>query len=168
VSACDIVILERVKWDWFVSCTVKMRDASDVYLTKKAFALLRYLCRKDNIYFPNLPFAIRIESGRDPYHRHFHMLVGSLVHTAINARFDCMNRWCYLVGTADPKFPKGTCRVRLYDGSGGAACYLASVLNGAEYRGWTEGSLRISTAAIYQARYGACSCPAGIGALHHS
>ena len=165
MSAVDLVILERVKWDWFVSCTVKRRDASDIYLTKKCFALLRWIARQNKIYFPRMPFALRIESGASPEHRHFHFLVGGLRNTGTSMRFAAINRWCYLVGTKNPENPKGTCRVRLYDGSRGAACYLSSVLNAAEYRGWSEGLLRISHSAYAFARQGLFNTAEGIRGL---
>ena len=168
MSAVDLVILERVKWDWFVSCTVKRRDASDIFLTKKCFALLRWLARQNSVYFPRLPWAIRIESGVSPDHRHFHCLIGGLLHTGIGMRMATINRWCYLVGTKNPEIPKGTCRVRLYDGSRGAACYLVSVLNAAEYRGWSEGYLRISHAAMALAVHAVHASAVGIGVYRRS
>lgn len=168
MSAVDLVILERVKWDWFVSCTVKTRNAGDVYLSRKAFALLRWIARQNSVYFPRLPFALRIESGVSPDHRHFHFLVGGLRNTGTSMRFKTIDRWCYLVGTKNPENPRGTCRVRLYDGSRGAACYLISVLNAAEYRGWSEGHVRISHAAQSIACSGAFNCATGIAAFHRS
>ena len=75
-------------------------------------------------------------------------------------------RCLYLLGTTSPKNPKGTCRVRLYVGSGGAASYLAQVLNTSENKGWTESNVRISHAAMSLAHYGACSSAAGSGAFH--
>ena len=168
MSAVDLVILERVKWDWFVSCTVKRRDASDIYLTKKCFALLRWLARQNSVCFPRLPWALRIESGVSPDHRHFHCLIGGLLHTGISMRMAAINRWCYMVGTKNPENPKGTCRVRLYDGSRGAACYLTSALNAAEYRGWSESYLRISHAAMWLANHAVHNNVAGIGAYRRS
>jgi len=168
MAAIDLLILERIEWDWFVSCTVKKRNASDVYLSKKAFALLRWIARKNKVRFHNLPWALRIESGIDPEHRHFHFLVGGLVHTGLGMRMVCIHRWEYLLGTTNPKNPKGTCRVRLYVGSGGAVSYLAQVLNASENKGWTESNVRISHAAMSLAHYGACSSAAGLGAFHRS
>src|SRR5450759_908142 len=70
----------------------------------------------------------------------------------------------YRSGTKNPENPKDTCRVRLYDGSRGAACYLVSVLNAAEYRGWSEGHVRVSHAAMWLATHGMSNTAAGIGA----
>ncbi|OGV57183.1 MAG: hypothetical protein A2283_20975 [Lentisphaerae bacterium RIFOXYA12_FULL_48_11] len=162
MGAGDLVILERVQWDWFVSCTVKSRNASDVYLARKSFALFRYICRRQRLYFPNLPWALRIESGVDPEHRHFHCLVGGLPSIGQNERFACMNRWEYLVGTKNPENPRGTCRVRLYDPQRGAADYLAQVLNTSEHKGWMEGHIRLSEAAVRYARQAACESSTGI------
>lgn len=168
MGAGDLVILERVKWDWFVSCTVKKRNASDVYLNKKSFALLRWIARKNKVPFHRLPFAMRLESGVSPEHRHFHLLVDGLVHTGISMRMAVIARWNYSLGGKEPENPRGTCRVRLYDGRRGAAHYLASQLNSAEYQGWANLYVRISHAALSLARYGACSSAAGIGAFHRS
>ena len=60
-------------------------------------------------------------------------------------RMVCIHRWEYLPGRTNPKNPKGTCRARLYDGSGGAASYLAQVLNASENKGWTESNVRIAS-----------------------
>ena len=163
MSAVDLVILERVKWDWFVSCTVKRRGASDIYLTKKCFAVLRWIARNNKLFFPNMPWALRIESGKDPDHRHFHFLVGGLIRKSLPDRMKCIAKWDRLCGAlANSETPRGTCRVRLYDPRGGAAGYLAKVLNSSEYEGWTRSTMRISDAAHLLARRGVSNSSAGI------
>lgn len=162
MSASDMLILERVKWDWFVSCTVKKRNASDIYLMKKAFAILRWVARNNKLYFKSMPWALRIESGFDPEHRHFHALVGGIVNKSLPDRMKCIAKWDKLCGLlSNPEIPRGTCRVRLYASQGGAAAYLAKVLNSAEYEGWTRATVRISDAAQTLARYGAFNCATG-------
>lgn len=138
MSAGDITALESVKWDWFVSCTVAVRGASDIFLKRKAFALLRKIARQQGIWFPSLPFALRIESGIDPDHRHFHFLVGSLRSVEQNERFWLMDAWGRVLGST-PDRVRGTCRCRLYDPAAGLAGYLAKALNGAEVQAWRDG-----------------------------
>ncbi len=146
MSAGDITVLESIEWDWFVSCTVATRGASDVFLKKKAFALLRSIARDQHWHFHHLPFALRLESGIDPDHRHFHFLVGSLRHKSQGERFRVMNTWERLLG-GTPDRVRGTCRVRLYDSAGGLAGYLTKELNGSEVRGWESGQVIVSRAA---------------------
>lgn len=146
MSAGDITMLESVKWDWFVSCTVQVRNASDVFLKKKAFALLRAIARFQHVHYGKIPWALRIESGKDPEHRHFHFLVGSLRQNGQNERFRVMNTWEKLLGST-PDRVKGTCRVRLYDPAIGLAGYLAKELNASEVQGWLQGDVMLSHAA---------------------
>jgi len=146
MSVGDVSFLGRVDWDWFVSCTVAKREASDVYLKKKAFALIRSICRTQHVHFLQTPFALRIESGRDPRHRHFHFLIGGLTRTSVSERFRTMACWTALLGGMREKFVAGssepvglvpgTCRVRLYDGASGLASYLTKTLNASEVWGW--------------------------------
>lgn len=143
--------LELVDWDWFVSCTVAARSASDVFLTRKAFALLRCIARYQHIHFHFLPWSLRLESGVDPSHRHFHLLVGSLNKRSQGERFRVMAAWDRLLGST-PDRVRGTCRIRLYDGAGGLASYLAKNLNQIEVQGWLSGSVVVSHAAIRCAR----------------
>ena len=148
MSAGDISTLELIGWDWFVSCSVAARAASDIYLSRKAFALLRCIARYQHVHFQQLPFALRLESGTDPDHRHFHFLVGSLRHKSQGERFRVMSRWESLLG-GTPDRIRGTCRVRLYDSACGLAGYLAKALNRAEVQGWLSGdSVRVSHAAM--------------------
>lgn len=146
MSVGDITILESVKWDWFASCTVQARNASDVFLKRKAFALLRAIVRFQHMHWTAIPWALRLESGVDPVHRHFHFLIGSLRHIGQGERFRVMNTWnCLLGGTPDRV--KGTCRVRLYEPAFGLAGYLAKELNGSEVEGWLRGDVMLGKAA---------------------
>jgi hypothetical protein len=146
MSVGDIFTLESVRWDWFVSCTVSHRGATDVFLKRKAFALLRRIARDQGVWFPKLPFALRIESGIDPDHRHFHFLVGSLRSVEQGSRFKTMAFWDKLLGSA-PGRVRGTCRVRLYDPAAGLAGYLAKELNAAEAQAWGNGEVILLRAA---------------------
>jgi hypothetical protein len=146
MSAGDVTTLELVQWDWFVSCSVAARAASDVFLKRKAWALLRCIARFQHWHFHYLPFALRCESGVDPDHRHFHFLVGSLRHKSQGERFRVMATWNRLLG-GTPDRVRGTCRVRLYDPAGGLAGHLAKELNESEARAWTSGQVVVSHAA---------------------
>jgi hypothetical protein len=146
MSVGDITILESVSWDWFASCTVQARDASDVFLKRKAFALLRAVARYQHVHFSRIPWALRLESGVDPVHRHFHFLIGSLRHIEQGERFRAMNTWNRLLG-GTPDRVKGTCRVRLYEPAIGLAGYLAKELNAAEVQSWLRGDVMLSHAA---------------------
>jgi len=146
MGAGDITTIEAIRWDWFVSCTVAQRGATDVFLKRKAFALFRYIARRQHIRFSDLPWVYRIESGSDPDHRHFHFLVGSLTHKSQTERFQLMARWNILLG-GSPDRIKGTCRARLYDPACGLAGYLAKELNGSEVRSWVNGMVTLGNAA---------------------
>jgi len=147
MSAGDVTTLELVGWDWFVSCSVAARGASDVFLKRKAFALLRCIARYQHVHFHQLPWALRLESGVDPDHRHFHFFVGSLTHKSQGERFRVIHTWDRLLG-GTPDRVRGTCRVRLYDAAGGLAAYLVKELNGSEVRGWVSGQVVVSHAAV--------------------
>lgn len=164
MSVGDITVLENVGWDWFVSCTVAAREASDVYLKRKAWALLRGIARHQHVHFQYLPFALRLEAGVDPCHRHFHFLVGSLKRQSQNERFRTMDLWGRLLGSTPDRL-RGTCRARLYDGSCGLESYLSKQLNAAEARGWMSGDAVIlshaaARIAFRNARMGGVRCNA--------
>jgi len=143
MSAGEITILELIKWDWFCSCTVATRGASDVFLKKKAFALIRMIANFQHVHFRKVPWALRLESGVDPLHRHFHFLIGSLPHKGRGERFRAMGAWTHILGSTADRL-NGTCRVRLYEGESGLSSYLSKQLNAAESRAWGEGLVMVS------------------------
>ncbi len=160
MSAGDVTALELVRWDWFVSCSVAARAASDVFLKKKAFALMRCIARFQHCHFHYLPFALRCESGIDPDHRHFHFLVGSLANKSQGERFRVIATWNRLLG-GTPDRVRGTCRVRLYDPACGLAGYLSKELNASEARAWMrEDSVVVSQAAFRCAHRNVRMCAA--------
>lgn len=149
MSDGDVTTLENIKWDWFGSCTVAVRDASDVFLKKKAFALFRGIARNQHIHFHFLIFAYRIESGVDPQHRHFHFLMGALNHKGQAERFRAMALWDRLLGST-PDHTRGTCRIRLYNAAEGLSAYLAKHLNSAEVQSWMSGNSVFTSRAAFR------------------
>jgi len=147
----DRILLDLVAWDWFVSCTVKERNASSNRLRGLFFALKYQLCKSQKLDARNVPWALRIESGVDPCHRHFHFLVGGLKHVGQGERFKLIASWSNLVGTKDPENPRGTCRARLYDPARGAVGYLTDALNASELEGWLSSDIEMSDAAYREA-----------------
>jgi hypothetical protein len=151
MATVDLLILERIRWDWFVSCTVQRRSVADRVLRTRFFALIRQIAGRQGMASDRIVWALRIESGVSLDHRHFHALVGGLRSVGQTERFWTMHKWSYLCGTRNPKNPRGTCRCRLYNPTRGAAAYLASELNTSEYKGWSEGFVELSHAAVAQA-----------------
>jgi len=151
MSAGVILCLERCQWDWFVSCTVPERGASESMLWKRLFALLRALCKRQEIKLQSLRLAVRIESGVDPEHRHFHFLVGGLRSIGKSERMWLRYEWRVKCGDKHAgdwnKSPRGTCVVRLYEASAGAEAYLSKVLNQSELYGWSREFVWFSVAA---------------------
>lgn len=147
MSVGDISTLELIEWDWFVSCTTAVRGASDVFLTRKAFAFMRCTARLQHVYFPDLPWALRLESGTDPNHRHFHLLIGSLPKKSENERFRMMAKFEMLLG-GTPDRVRGTCRIRLYSSADGLAEYIAKACNRAEADAWGRGEVVVSNSAF--------------------
>lgn len=142
------VVLRLVRWDWFVSATVKQRDESNRKLEKLAFAWLRSVCRNQKIYFPSLHWVLRIESGSNPSHRHFHLYVGGLQNTGKSARMYCMHLYDALVGTVPEKSPRGTMRIRRYRSSITSEDYILKKKNTSEEWGLRNcDKLRVSQAA---------------------
>jgi len=160
MSVGDLIVLERIRWDWFVSCTVAARDMSDNSLRRLFFVLKSRILKVQKLDARLVPWALRIESGVDPRHRHFHFLIGGLSKVDQQQRFRTMATWDRMCGST-PENPRGSCRARLYDPAKGAAGYLADVLNDAEYKGWSEGCVEINQAAMMAARQCTYSLPAG-------
>ena len=151
MGAGEVTLMESVEWDWFVSCTVSARGSSDIYLRKRAFAFLRLICRKQRRHFRFTPWVLRLESGVDPLHRHFHFLIGSLRTRSYGERMRMMAAYDHLVGSTSEVI-RGTSRVRLYGGGRGLAAYLTGKLNEAEVRAWMAGDVMVSKAAWAIAR----------------
>ncbi len=153
-GGADRVILGTMPWQWFISCTVKQRGASNVKLQKAAFALMRQICRRQRLYFPRLLWALRIEEGIDPLHRHFHLLIGGLHDCGKGARMATIRQWSCLCGdSGDLENPKGTCRVRAVDADGNAVSYVVDdetcAKNTYEFGQFNEGSmLRYSESVV--------------------
>jgi len=127
---------------------------------------LKYqIARRDGVKVDNLWWALRIEEGVNPDHRHFHFLLGGLSHVSTPARMSCIAAWAHLTGTKDPENPRGTCRCRLYNPGRGAAGYLAEVLNASESRGWATGRIELSHSTYrkaWEARRSVNNMPGGM------
>ena len=146
----DLIVIERVAWDWFVSVTVARRDASDKSLFSLTFALYRAICKRQGLVLRALPIGQRIESGSDPAHRHVHFLIGGLRKVGTAERMWLIWYFNRLVGYRENslgKIPNGTIRCRLYRAGGGAAAYLLKDLNASEAGGFAGSELWLSNAA---------------------
>jgi hypothetical protein len=150
MAMSDILAMNRIDWDWFLSCTLAKRNASDRELINISWALVRQVAKRQGLDYRRLPVARRIESGLDPAHRHFHLLLGGLRRVGAPERMVCMAIYQRLLGYRENslmRIPNGTIRVRLYDSRGGALGYLCKVLNQSEAYGWMHAEVELSDAA---------------------
>lgn len=155
MAMCDLATISRVDWDWFVSCTLAERNASDHTLFKVSFACYRYIAKIQRVPLQALLIAQRIHSGVDPAHRHFHFLIGGLRRVGTPERMKLIAFYNRLVGSVENslgKIPRGTIRVRLYDAKLGAVAYLLRNLNSSEAAGWLQSEVWLSKAVTVACR----------------
>lgn len=160
MTGTGLVLVEAAnqKWQWFASLTVRERSIHPLRLQRRLDSWLGRVAGGQGLAPSCLLTATRIETGLDPAHVHAHVLIGGLRRVGASARFVAMHAWTRECGSkCQPGagdsggavyIPDGTCRIRLYDPSAGAAGYLAKVLNASEAWGWARSEIGLSKRAM--------------------
>lgn len=111
MEAPEMFILQRQAWQMFGTLTFKEEVMSNARRLCMVFAWLRQSAKKFRLFFPHLPWCLRMENGEMTGRRHFHFLLAGMPAAAIHKTtfFWLMHKWEKLGG--------GMARIRRFDPS---------------------------------------------------
>jgi hypothetical protein len=124
VEAPEVHILTKQSWQLFGTFTFKEEEMSTARRFNMFFAWLRQAAKQFRVYFPGLPWCLRMEDGEMAGRRHFHFLLAGFPAHSIRktARFWMMHKWEELGG--------GMARIRKFDPSLTGVDYVTKCLSG--------------------------------------
>jgi hypothetical protein len=118
----DIYVLSKIHWQIFGSLSYKSERLPERVRLSIYFAMLRETAKDFKIYFPSLPWCLRLERGEITLRLHNHFLLAGLPDHAVNEKtcFAMMKRWESKGG--------GIPRIRLFNPQLGGVDYVAKCL----------------------------------------
>jgi hypothetical protein len=171
MESAELHILANIQWDLFATLTFKQEDMPERIRISMAFALFRRIAKWNHLYFPDLPWCLRIERGESTGRVHLHALIGGL------PAFSRNEDTCFAVMAMWSRFGGGISRCRVYDQSRNGIGYMLKCLgwndttkgaDGYEFAKFGSGSAELmiakSVCRSYRAqerRETSCACPAG-------
>jgi hypothetical protein len=122
MESADIYVLSKLRWQLFGSLTFKQSKMPDWHRMKMLFALFRKVAKDFHVYFPAIPFVVRLEPGEIGERMHNHFLLSGLPDNApsVPTCFAMMRYWERLGG--------GIPRVRVFDPRLSGVDYVAECL----------------------------------------
>ena len=123
METADIYVLSKLRWQFFGSLTFRTERMPERVRTSMFFALMRKVSNDFRVYFPGLPWCLRLERGEINQRLHHHFLLTGLPENAASVAtcFAIMRTW-------ENKLRGGHARVRLFDPRLGGVEYVAECL----------------------------------------
>ena len=120
----EVHILTKQSWQLFGTFTFRQEEMSTARRFNMFFAWLRQSAKQFRVYFPRLPWCLRMEDGEMTGRRHFHFLLAGFPAHSIHqtTRFWMMHKWEEIGG--------GMARVRKFDPSLTGVDYVTKCLSG--------------------------------------
>ena len=105
----DVYVLSKLRWQFFGSLTFRSERLPERVRTSMFFALIRKAARDFRVYFPTLPWCLRLERGEINDRLHHHFLLTGLPESAASRAtcFAMMRMW-------ENKLRGGYARIRLF------------------------------------------------------
>lgn len=122
MESADIYTLGKLRWQFFGSLTFRSERMPERVRITMFFALVRKSAKDFHVYFPALPWCLRLEHGEIGGRLHFHFLLMGLPESAVCVAtcFAMMRTWESLRG--------GSPRIRLFDPRLSGVDYVAECL----------------------------------------
>jgi len=123
MESADIYVLSKLRWQFFGSLTFRTERMPERVRVTTFFALMRKVAKDFHIYFPGVPWCLRLERGEITNRLHHHFLLTGLPPSAISVAtcFAMMRTW-------ENKLRGGHARVRLFDPRLSGVEYVAECL----------------------------------------
>jgi hypothetical protein len=123
MESADSYILSKIRWQIFGGLSYKTPNCPEDRRLKRFFGLMRSTVKDFHIYFPNVPWCLRLERGPIGGALHNHFLLAGLPDDAL-CTATCttmMQRWQEKFGGAESK-------IQLFDPSLGGVDYVTKCL----------------------------------------
>lgn len=100
MESADIYTLSKLRWQFFGSLTFRSEQMPEQVRITMFFALIRKSAKDFRVYFPALPWCLRLEHGEIGERLHFHFLLTGLPENAVCVAtcFAMMRTWEKLRG----------------------------------------------------------------------
>jgi hypothetical protein len=123
MESADIYVLSKLRWQFFGSLTFRTDRMPEQVRITMFFALIRKAAKDFHVYFPALPWCLRLERGEIGQRLHQHFLLTGLPATATGVAtcFAMMRTW-------QNRLRGGHARIRLFDPRLSGVDYVAECL----------------------------------------
>lgn len=123
MEAPEVHILTKQSWQLFGTLTFLDEEMSTRRRFNMFFAWLRQSAKQFRVYFPSLPWCLRVEDGEITGRRHFHFLLAGFPAHSLHktTRFRLMHKWEGLGG--------GMARIRKFNPSLTGVGYITKCLS---------------------------------------
>jgi hypothetical protein len=123
MKSADIYVLSKLRWQFFGSLTFRTERLPERIRTSMFFAVIRKVAKDFRVYFPALPWCLRLERCEINQRLHHHFLLTGLPESAacVATCFAMMRSW-------ENKLRGGHARIRLFDPRLSGVDYVAECL----------------------------------------
>lgn len=126
MEAPEVHILIRQSWQLFGTFTFKDDVMSTARRFNMFFAWLRQSAKQFRVYFPDLPWCLRMEDGEITDRRHFHFLIAGFPAHTIHLTT------CYWMAHKWEELGGGMARMRQFNPALTGVDYITKCLSGAD------------------------------------
>lgn len=123
MESADIYVLSKLRWQFFGSLTYRTERLPERVRLSMFFALMRKVAKDFRLYFPGMPWCLRLERGEIGSRLHNHFLLCGVPESAVSVAtcFAMMRTW-------EKKLRGGHARVRVFDPRLSGVDYVAECL----------------------------------------
>lgn len=118
----DVYMLAQIDWQFFGTLTFEQERLAERVRLGMYFAMLRQTAAKFRVYFPQLPWCLRMENGERFGRRHMHFLIAGLPRHAGNLDT------CLFLSSAWEKVGGGLSRITVFDHTLNGGAYISKCL----------------------------------------
>lgn len=123
MESTDVYVLSKLRWQFFGSLTFRTERLPQRVRISMFFALMRKAAKDFRVYFPGLPWCLRIERGEISGRLHNHFLLTGLPESAV-----CVATCFAMMRTWTKKLHGGHAQIRIFDPRLSGVDYVAKCL----------------------------------------
>ena len=123
MESADIYVLSKLRWQFFGSLTFRTERMPERVGLTMFFGLMRKVAKDFHLYFPGLPWCLRLERGEIGQRLHHHFLLAGLQENAA-----CVATCFAMIRSWQNKLRGGHARIRLFDPRLSGVEYVAECL----------------------------------------
>jgi hypothetical protein len=123
MESADVYVLSKLRWQFFGSLTFRTERLPQRVRMSMFFALMRKAAKDFRVYFPGLPWCLRVERGEINRRLHNHFLLTGLPENAV-----CVATCFAMMRIWTNKLRGGYAQIRIFDPRLSGVDYVAKCL----------------------------------------